>query len=60
MIASLNSDAGDWRLCPVPKKTRFLARSIPGVFQTADPDGAYFFVLVTLTLPTSSAGFSIL
>ena len=60
MMASLNSDAGDCVFCPVPKKTRLLVRSIPGVFQTADPAGAYFFVLVNLTLPTYSAGFSTL
>ena len=42
------------------KKTRLFVTSIPGVFQTADPAGAYFFVLVNLTLPTYSAGFSTL
>ena len=55
IIASLNSEAGDCVLCPVPKKIDLLCLSMPGVFQTEAPAGAYFFTKVGMTLPTRLA-----
>ena len=45
-MESLFLDAGDCKLWPVPKKTFPSCKSILGEFQTAEPAGAYFFVLV--------------
>ena len=39
-MASLYCDAGLCKLCPVPKNILLSVMSIPGAFQTADPDGA--------------------
>ena len=45
-MASLYCDAGLCKLCPVPKNILLSVTSIPGAFQTADPDGANFLTLV--------------
>ena len=59
-MASLNSEAGDCVLCPVPKKTLPSSISTPGAFQTAAPDGANFLTLVISPFSVNCASFSTL
>ena len=60
MTASLNPDAGDCKLCPVPKKTLSFNKSTPGAFHTALPAGANFLTRVIIPFLVYSAFCSIL
>ena len=59
-MASLYCDAGLCKLCPVPKNILLSVTSIPGAFQTADPDGANFLTLVINPFPMLFGSSSIL